>query len=206
MKKELVNMEKVDPSVRLKKGESIRYVMGTLDYMVGELEKNMKEEGRCRGIVLSYLDTMKSFYREFYDNFYVGGEKDTEGEGKLMFLLKPIYHKELWRLNKRGLSRADAIITLLHKTLGFITKGSPFEEEASGFVGVIKKLFDNIKTRSKGDLMFSYSNAVQEIILKGYQGKYELEVFVAFPERPGCRVQEEELSITDKKNSWEKEL
>lgn len=202
MKKDLMYQERIDENLRLSKSDSIRSIVGVMDYLVGELETNMNAEKRFRGIVLSYFNSIRSSYSEIYSEYK---DSDSKNESKMLFLLKPALHKELWRLNRKGLSRADSIIVLLHKIFGIVTKIDSSKEYIS-IGNLIQKLYDNIRTKSKSDSIFTFSNFIQNIISYGYVGKYELELFTAFPDKKEggesvqCRVQKEE------NNSWEKEF
>lgn len=187
MKKEFVIEEKIDQKFRLEKEKYSKPFLGALDYLVGELEKNLVNENRYKGVVKSYMDSIKTVYSTMYSEGYT--EEDSKNESKILYLIKSDLHRELSKLNKRGLSKGDCLIVILNKLLEILDKFDESEQYHKGIQKVIGRLFDNIKTRSKNDSLFRFSNTIWEMMEKGYVGKYQSESFIAFPDKKEYRFQ-----------------
>lgn len=175
------------------------YLVGLFDVMgklFNELVNLLKIEDRAFGV-------MKEYIRICNDAFTLNTtDEERDIYNRILFLLKPVFIKEFKRLTKRHLTPADAVITILHRSLEIIEElldeDSPILEELGKTKEVIDKVWDNIRNRAKKDAMYFYSDLIKTIIEDGIVGKYPLSS-ISFAEEqkkeplrnPGVRFKEE---------------
>lgn len=147
-------------------------LLDVVDFMICDMVGFLKEEGRYLGVVKSYINSI----REAYDKINKDGvDEDTiDTYDKILYLLKNALLRTFRRLNKKGLSKADCIICMVHKILGILKETPDFTyyRELRTIDKIITKLFDNIRHRAKNDAMFFLADLIRECMKNKYLGKF----------------------------------
>ena len=144
------------------------------EYLFINLMDEMKKEKRYLGIVKAYFNSMRTAY-DLREN---PSEDEWRIYDKVFFLVRPLIIKEVSRLTKtRGLSEADACITILKKLYEVIlddtTESYKYQAQTRTLLKVITKLWDHIRTPGKKDTLRSFTRQLKEFIKGGYVGKKE---------------------------------
>ena len=144
------------------------------EYLFINLIDEMKKEKRYLGIVKAYFNSMRTAY-DLREN---PSEDEWIIYDKVFFLVRPLIIKEVSRLTKtRGLSEADACITILKKLYEVIlddtTESYKYQAQTRTLLKVITKLWDHIRTPGKKDTLRSFTRQLKEFIKGGYVGKKE---------------------------------
>lgn len=197
MKKESSVSNRISPDFLVSKET---YLSGLFDIqrrLFNELVVLLRLEDRAFGI-------MKEYIRICSEAFI--GEDTTEEEqeiyDRILFLLKPVFLKEFKRLTKRRLSPADAVITIMHKSLDIILEmleeESPVRKNVLLVKDIVDRVWENIKNRTKKDAMYYYSDLIKTLMGEGVIGKYPLSSITFRDEQkkeplknPGVRFKEE---------------
>ena len=144
-----------------------------------ELEKLLDAEGRRFGIMMSYLDSMFDAFDKITPD-----EADYEVYGKVFYLFKPIIVRDYRRLLKRGLSRADAMITIILRILEVImeNKGWQYYKNCKTVYKIITKVHDNIRGSGKKSSLNQLKGYIRKYMSLGMIGRYSLDGFSIFDE------------------------
>lgn len=175
------------------------YLVGLFDVtgrLFKELVNLLKIEDRAFGIMKEYIRTCNEAFT------LETTEEERDAYDRILFLLKPVFLKEFKRLTRRRLSPADAVITIIHRTLEILRElldeDSVIVENVETAREVIDKVWNNIKNRTKKDAMYYYSDLIKTIIEDGVVGKYPLSSITFREEQkkeplrnPGVRFKKE---------------
>lgn len=175
------------------------YLVGLFDVtgrLFKELVNLLKIEDRAFGIMKEYIRTCNEAFTQETT------EEERDAYDRILFLLKPVFLKEFKRLTRRRLSPADAVITIIHRTLEILgellDEDSVIVENVETVKEVIDKVWNNIKNRTKKDAMYYYSDLIKTIIEDGVVGKYPLSSITFREEQkkeplrnPGVRFKKE---------------
>ena len=144
-----------------------------VEYMLVDLNDLLEKEGRRFGIVLSYLN---SIYQECQKMTL---DNDDETSERIIYLFKPLIISEHRRLVRKHLSKADSVITLLHKLLEIIgqVEEFPYQKEIDSLKKIVDKLWDNIRNKSKLTSLENLEKTITDYMGEGIVGKYGIEKF-----------------------------
>lgn len=172
---------RTDPTERVPAEQYATGILNIVDFLVVELEKLMRNEGRCKGIVKSYLSNIDITFQKIYVNRTI---KDTIVFCKILYLFKPLLIDEFGRLTRKKLSPADTCITIIRKLLLIVSEQVNYSNfrEVKTLLKVIDKLWENIRHGAKKDPLYYLSNQVREYMGKGIIGKYPQDTFTFLKE------------------------
>lgn len=147
-------------------------IMWILSLMFRDLVEQLSNEGRCFGIVKSYINSIQGAYGKI-------DLLDEEIYRKILYIFKPSILKEHKRLTHRHLSPADSNICLMKKISSILTEDPEFKyyKEVGTILKILTKLHDNIRNRSKRDNLYSLSVSIRSYIGSGILGKHEVGKF-----------------------------
>lgn len=155
---------------------SIGY-LDVVDFLISEMIGFMKEENRFFGIVKSYANTISDTYSVIHEEMT---EDDIEVYGRILFLFKPSIKREYrWLISNRRLSKADAVIVLIHKMLEVVndTQDFKFRAELKTLQKIFNGLFGNIRNKGKEAQLYDFTNSLRTFRNSGLVGKYPLDRF-----------------------------
>ena len=158
-------------------------LLDVIDFLYLELKQFLTEEGRCFGIVKSYLHSVQDAYTRIFDG--VTDEK-IETYGRILYLYKPLLRKEFTRLVERSLSPADAVIVIIRRLLQVVDEVTDYEHrrEVKTIKKITEKMYDNIRNHAKKDSLFLLANTVKTYMDSGKGGRYSHDIFkFALPEK-----------------------
>lgn len=147
-------------------------IMWILSVMFRDLIEQLSNEGRCFGIVKSYINSVQCAY-----------EKteliDEEIYRRILYIFKPVLLKEHKKLTKKHLSPADANICIMKKLATIIGEDQEFKyyKEVGTLIKILTRLHDNIKNKAKKDNLFALALSIREYIGSGVLGKHEINKF-----------------------------
>lgn len=184
------------------------YIMGflyVLCYLFKELKVLLEVENRFFGIVISYMNSIQQAYSTILPEI----NDDTEPiYQKILFLHKPVIIKEYRKLCKRGVTRADSMISVIHTILELLLsyESCPHQKEVKTLSKVITKLYDNIRNTGKKSKMKFLTITFKKYIDMGCIGNRCLNTFSIKDEelrheklkleQPGIRLNEENEKIS----------
>lgn len=147
-------------------------------FLFFDLKEQLIKESRFKGIMIKYDETIKSLYLNIQRDVT---ENDIDAFGKQLYMFKLVLKSEQSRLIKKRLSPADSIICLIRKLFIIAKEGIPSDyknlDNINKISGIVEKVWENIRNRSKNDSMFSLSNLIRNCRIKKIVGKYPLDVF-----------------------------
>lgn len=143
-----------------------------LQLMFRDLIEQLSEEGRCFGIVKSYIDSVQTAYGKTE-------LKDEDIYRRILYIFKPILLKEHKRLTVKHLSPADSNICIMKKLATILGEDSDFiyVKEVGTLIKILTRLHDNIRNRAKKDNLFALAASIREYIKSGVLGKHEIHNF-----------------------------
>lgn len=154
------------------------YFEGVLDitsYLFLELWKFMKEENRYFGIIPTYEREVAEDIEKFNESVKL---EDIEIYGKILYLFKPLLIKDFKKLCAKHLSKADAVIVLLHKLIDILRKEDK-ENRAERIQKIVEKLYNNIRNNAKKMLLPILTSSIDYYMRMGWVGKcatYEIYI------------------------------
>ena len=174
-KKEFTIEERVGGSP-VEKNLYVDGLLDVIDYLYLELKQFLTKEGRCFGIIKSYLHSVQDAYTKIFKD--VDDEK-IEVYGRVLYLYKPLLRKEFTRLVERSLSPADAVIVIIRKLLSIVDEVQEYEHrrEVKTIKKVTEKMYDNIRNHAKKDSLFLLANTVKTYMDQGKAGRYRHDIF-----------------------------
>ena len=145
-----------------------------LGFMAFELTRFMKEEGRYRGRVKSFLDTMDRAQSEFGRDVTWD---DIDRFDIVLGTVRSAIYTEFRHLGRRHLSPADRTVVVARKILETMEGLDPenewgYHRQMGSFRKVIDQLYDNIRLRGKYDHLQGLVDSIVKSVANGTTGRY----------------------------------
>ena len=140
--------------------DSPTYICGILwilSLMFRDLVEQLSNEGRCFGIVKSYINSIQCAYKRIE-------LLDEEIYRRILYIFKQVLLKEHKKLTLRHLSPADANICIMRKLASIINEDIEFKyhKEIGTLIKILTRLHDNIRNKAKKDNLFALALSVRE--------------------------------------------
>ena len=167
-----------------------RGILDICDSLVTDLIKFLKDEGRYKYRMISYMKKITNFFESLYDS---QTDEDIETYERILYLMHKNINHDYRRLRIKKLSPADSVICIINKLFGYIPNAEEPKE-------IIKMFFDNIKNKGKLDKLLKTETSLEEAMSEGKIGKLRLQdIGLYYLEHPLPRSQE----IKGESQEWE---
>ena len=176
--------------------DKYKFQEGLLDvcqFLETELKQFLIDEDRFKFRVERFWDIIYSENNSMNESV---SKEDISVYGKMLFLLRRPIYSEYNYLRRRGVSKADSAITIIHKILGFSEELGEFKfsKEQKLIKEVVDQLWENIKNTNKN------------ISLKVLVGKMRSILKNELKEVPRCDSlnlrDQEKIKILDKETKF----
>ena len=177
-------------------------ILRTVQFLWCDLNDLLEEEGRRFGIMLSYLNSVYLVYQKF-------SPSELETPGRIIYLLRPVIMREYKKLLRKHLSRADAVIVIIHRLLGRLIKVPDYKHNGivKTLMKITTKLYDNIRTPGKTNELKGLMGMIELYISEGIVGRYSVDHLSILEEEQkrirtqltgsGVRLQESSGKVTE---------
>jgi hypothetical protein len=165
------------PNEYIDSDESLLGLLRAIQYLFLDLSNLLEKENRKFGIVLSYLDSVYRTYEKTDFDDEIG-----EFSERIIYLIKPTIVRTFKKLRLKKLSEADAVIIIIKHLLQSIANAEEelsnvsskfiYFKETNTLLKIINRLFNNIKNKFKTTNLSDIDNLLNDIVEKGYVGKY----------------------------------
>lgn len=147
-------------------------ILWILSLLFRDLIEQLSGEGRCFGIVKSYISSIEGAYSKTE-------LQDEDIYRRVLYIFKPTLLREHKRLTVKHLSPADANICIMKKLSSIIYEDEEFRyhKEAGTLLKILTRLHDNIRNKAKKDNLFSMAQVIRNYVSSGILGKHMVNQF-----------------------------
>lgn len=176
--------KRVDKNDIIEKSLYAEGVFDIISFLLVDLWSYMKDENRFFGIIPTYKKSIQKSINKVNND--IEDYDDLEVYGKILYLFKPLLQKDFKKLCTKHLSKADAVIVLIHKIIEILKNTNWFEhkDELKEIDTIIEKLFNNIRNGAKKADLLPLMSSINYYMEMGWAGKVSLHDF---------KIEEEEL-------------
>lgn len=170
------------------------------DFLVSDLIKFLKDEGRYKFRMLDYMRTVTE---EFSKAHKIQTDEDISIYGRVLYIANRAVMKEFQRLRIKRLTPADAVICIILKLLGVSESleggENRFLSEQTKIKEVLQKLHENIRNKAKSDHLWKIENSIKDALAAHRWGTLSLDELDLYSiEHP----KEKEPEIQKQKENW----
>lgn len=151
-------------------------IVPLLEFLINDLEKFLDREGRYYGIMVTYIHKTREILKNIRPDLE---ENDDTIWKRVVFLYKPVILREYKKFLRRKITKADAIICIVRKTLEVIltyAEDDMFEKFNNIYI-IFNKMYVNIKNKGKEYSLPLLSSIVDGSIGEGLVGLHKLDKF-----------------------------